>query len=286
MIEETLVDNQLPPTDMPTPAPLIVPGYVHDVKSFQWKPDLPDHRDVMFQSVVGAVNTSALPQFVNIVGLKNKIEDQGNLGSCTGNSSTSALEISIGTKRPFSRLFAYYNARLLEGTTKQDAGASIRDVIRGLATYGAAYEETWPYVESQCLVQPSAQAYAEGKALVDRMYGFEYMRVNSLNELKAALALGYPVTFGFSTPEIFLSPSFNTFLRFPGSKDKIDGGHAVVAVGYEDRVAEPYVWVRNSWSKQWGINGYFKMTQDWFTSPYRLADDMWVIRRKGQEHNH
>lgn len=281
-------DTQLPPTDMPAPPPMVVPEYVDNTLKYQWKVDLPDHRDMLFSNTLGiTVQAPTLPRFVNIIGIRNKIEDQGDIGSCTGNSSTSALEISIGTKRPFSKLMAYYNARILDGgnAINEDVGATIRSVIKGLATYGACYEETWPYDVRKFAVRPSEKAYAEGKALVDRMYGFEYMRVNNLTELKAALALGYPVTFGFSTPEIFSSPRFNTFLRFPGPKDVINGGHAVVAVGYEDRVREPYVWIRNSWGKRWGINGYFKMTQDWFTSPYRLAADMWVIRRKGLERN-
>jgi len=281
-------DNQLPPTDMPVPPPMVVPEGVDTVLKYQWKADLPDHRDMLFSNVLDTkLQAITLPRFVNIIGIRNKIENQGQIGSCTGNSSTSALEISIGTKRPFSKLMAYYNARELDGgnSINEDVGATIRSVIKGLATYGVCYEETWPYVQSKFAVKPPPQAYTEGKALVDRMYGFEYMRVNNLTELKAALALGYPVTFGFSTPELFSSPRFNTFLRLPGPKDVMNGGHAVVAVGYEDRVREPYVWIRNSWGKQWGINGYYKMTQDWFTSPYRLAADMWVIRRKGLERN-
>ncbi|WP_407305627.1 C1 family peptidase [Acinetobacter sp.] len=287
MDEETTVDNQLPHPDGGEVETNIIPVGCTDVLKYQWKPDLPDHRDTMFSAVLGStVQTSALPKFVNILGIRNKIEDQGQIGSCTGNSSTTALEISIGTKRPFSRLMAYYTARELEGTTNQDAGATIRDVIKGLASTGVCYEETWPYDESKFAQRPPAKAYEEAKALVNRMWGFEYMRVNNLNELKAALALGYPVTFGFSCPEIFTNPRFNGFLRLPGARDRMSGGHAVVAVGYDDRVSEPYIWIRNSWGKQWGMNGYFKMTQDWFTSPYRLADDMWVIRRKGLEPNH
>lgn len=285
---ENAIESQRPPTDMPSPPPLVVPEGVTDVIKYQWRPDTPDHRDMLFSNAMDTkYDAAALPRFVNIIGIRNKIENQGPIGSCTGNSSTSALEISIGTRRPFSKLMAYYNARELDGfgSINEDVGATIRSVIKGLATKGVAYEETWPYDVRKFAVRPSAQAYQEGAALVKRMWGFEYMRVNNLTELKAALALGYPVTFGFSTPEIFSSPRFNTFLRHPGPQDKITGGHAVVAVGYEDRVKEPYVWIRNSWGKQWGINGYYKMTQDWFTSPYRLASDMWVIRRKGLQPN-
>ena len=278
------IDNQLPPTDSPSPPPMVVPEGVEKVLKYQWRPDLPDHRDMMFSAAHDTTfSAPALPQFVPIIGIRNKIENQGDIGSCTGNSSTSALEISIGTKRPFSKLMAYYNAREIDGMewVNQDVGATIRSVIKGLATRGVCYEETWPYVQSKFAQRPPAKAYEEGQALVNRMWGFEYMRVNNLTELKAALALGYPVTFGFSTPEIFSSSRFNGFLRFPGPRDRMNGGHAVVAVGYEDRVREPYVWIRNSWGRQWGNNGYFKMTQDWFTSPYGLASDMWVIRRKG-----
>lgn len=284
---EQAIDEQLPPPDMPSPPPMIVPEGVEDVLKYQWRPDIPDHRDMLFSSAHDTTfSAPALPKFVDIIGIRNKIENQGRIGSCTGNSSTSALEISIGTRRPFSKLMAYYTAREMDGgDIAADNGATIRGVMKGLSERGVCYEETWPYVESKFAVKPPPEAYAEAKALVDRMWGFEYMRVNNLTELKAALALGYPVTFGFSTPEIFSSTRFNTFLRLPGPKDKIQGGHAVVAVGYEDRVAEPYIWVRNSWGKQWGINGYFKMTQDWFSSPYRLAADMWVIRRKGMEPN-
>lgn len=247
------------------------------VLKFQWKPDIADHRDVAFKA---AFTAPMLPDHVNILGIRNKIEDQFELGSCTGNAATSALEIAIGTRRPFSRLMAYYEARVQRDTVLEDSGASIRDVMIGIATTGVCYEETWPYQIGRFTQKPPAQAYVEAKALIDRMWGFEYLRVRSLAELKSALAQGYPVTFGFATPEWFSSPYFNNILRFPNSREIINGGHAVVAVGYDDRYRDKIIWVRNSWSKEWGIKGYFKMTQDWFTRPERLADDMWVIRRK------
>jgi C1A family cysteine protease len=247
------------------------------VLRYQWIPDGPDHRDAIFRAPLTA---QMLPTHWDIVGIRNKIEDQYELGSCTGNAATSALEISIGTRRPFSRLMAYYSAREYRDSVSEDTGASIREVMKGLATRGVAYEETWPYLVHRFAERPSEQAYAEGRALLARMWGFDYIRVTSLDDLKAAIATGYPVTFGFSVPEWFASPRFNNILRFPSSREKIVGGHAVVAVGYDDRYRDKIVWVRNSWGPRWGIRGYFKMTQDWFTSPYRLADDMWVIRRK------
>ena len=246
------------------------------VIKYQWIPDTPDHRDIPFSLPLKNIT---LPTHVNIIGIRNKIEQQYNLGSCTGCSATSALEIAIGTKRPFSKLMAYYTAREQRGTVSEDSGASIRNVMKGLLTTGVAYEETHPYNVYQYATTPSIKAYAEAKALVDRMWGYEYVRLYTLVDIKSALSAGFPVTFGFSVPEWFLSPNFNNIIRFPSSREKLIGGHAVVAVGYDDRYQDKIIWVRNSWSKDWGIKGYFKMTQDWFTNPARLADDFWVIRR-------
>ena len=253
------------------------PNTKHVIK-YQWIPDTADHRDLVFRAPPKAAIT--LPTHVNIIGIRNKIEDQYDLGSCTGNAATSALEISIGTRRPFSRLMAYYLAREQRGTIEEDSGASIRNVMKGISQQGLAYEETWPYNMYRFTRRPSAQAYVEAKALVDRMWGFEYIRLYTLTDIKVALSQGYPVTFGFATPEWFSNPNFNNILRFPTSREKIDGGHAVMLAGYDDRYRDKIMWVRNSWGKSWGIKGYFKMTQDWFTNPNRLADDFWMIRRK------
>ena len=253
------------------------PNIKHVIK-YQWIPDTPDHRDIPLRA--SALNVATLPDHVDILGIRNKIEDQYDLGSCTGNASTSALEISIHTRRPFSRLMAYYNAREQRGTVDEDSGATIRDVMKGIATKGVCYEETWPYNIYRFAQVPSARAYAEAKALLDRMWGFEYLRLYTLTDIKAALTAGYPVTFGFATPEWFLSPRFNNILRFPTSSEKLIGGHAVTAVGYDDRYRDKIIWVRNSWGNQWGIKGYFKLTQDWFTNPNQLAADFWIVRHK------
>jgi C1A family cysteine protease len=87
------------------------------------------------------------------------------------------------------------------------------------------------------------------------------------------------VTFGFSVPEYFEGPDVakTGWVRFPTPADKMIGGHAVVAVGYDDTVTVPFVWVRNSWGVGWGLGGYFKMDQRWFTDTGRLTDDMWTV---------
>ena len=241
---------------------------------YAWRPDIPDHRDRYFATPKGLV----LPKTVSKIGTKNRIEDQGNLGSCTGNSSTSALEITLGVDYQLSRLMAYYNARVIDGSVSEDAGAYIRSAIKGLVKTGVSTEDLWPYVVSKFKTKPTAKAYADAAARVAASGNIEYVRVSTLAQMKAALALRQPVVFGFVVPESFENLPKSCLLTLPAKNEAILGGHAVVAVGYSDKASKPYVWVRNSWGPEWGLNGYFKMTQDWFTNTRRLVDDLWVIR--------
>lgn len=242
---------------------------------YSWKPSTPDHRDHYYQGVNLALPAKVAP-FDNL----NPVEDQSQLGSCTGNSSTTALEITLGGTTQYSRLMAYYNARAIEGTIKQDAGAQIRDVIKGFANTGVCTETAWPYNIKQFAKKPAAAAFKEAKLLPPKVKSYE--RVTSLDGFKTALAAGLPVIFGFSVPEFFESADVakNGLVRYPSKSDKIIGGHAVCAVGYDD--AKGVVWVRNSWGKDWGLNGDFMMVYQWFNSidtSSSLVSDCWVIHK-------
>ena len=76
------------------------------------------------------------------------VEDQGQLGSCTANALVGALEfLELKDGAQFvdlSRLFLYYNERVIEGTVDHDSGAFIRDGIKSLAKQGVCTEPEWP----------------------------------------------------------------------------------------------------------------------------------------------
>jgi C1A family cysteine protease len=246
------------------------------VRTFKWKPDVPDYRDHMFSLPVKAV----LPKFINPLGSKSPIEDQGNLGSCTGNAATTALEIALNTPTQYSRLMAYYNARLLEGSVRYDSGAYIRDVIKGIKMYGVSQERLWPYNISRFAIKPPAAAYKDAISVMPKIGTYE--RLTTLDDIKTALAAGLPAVFGFSVPAYFVGAEVakTGWVRLPTRSDNMIGGHAVTAIGYDERAPDPYVWVRNSWGARWGINGNFKMPYGWFTNNLRLVDDIWVIHPK------
>jgi C1A family cysteine protease len=245
---------------------------------YAWKPDVPDHRDRLFSLPIPA----KLPDHVDPLGANDVVEDQGQLGSCTGHATTTAVEIITGARTQYSRLMTYYNGRLIENNVANDDGAVIRDVIKGVQKYGISRESLWPYVEAKFAKKPTAKSYTDALGLRTKIASYE--RITTLEQVKTALAAGLPVVFGFSVPEYFESAEVarTGWVRFPTSKDKMVGGHAVCAIGYDDRKSAPipYVWVRNSWSSAWGLKGNFRMDQQWFTDPTRLVDDMWVIHPK------
>jgi C1A family cysteine protease len=242
---------------------------------YSWKPDIPDARDRYFLP-----KAQTIPKFAHRLGLGNRVEDQGTLNSCTGNASTSALEIVLGLNTQLSRLMAYYNGRLVDGYQRTDEGAYIRSVIKGLMKQGVATESKWPYVAKKVNVKPVKAAQEDGQVFkANYTKDLEYARVESLADMKIALSQKCPVVFGFAVHESFEALPKSGLLELPKQGEANLGGHAVVAVGFDDRPKKPFIWVRNSWGPDWAINGYFKMTQDWFTDKRRLVDDLWLVRR-------
>ena len=61
----------------------------------------------------------------------------------------------------------------------------------------------------------------------------------------------------------------------PQSGEQVVGGHAVLAVGYDD--GQQRFIVRNSWGTGWGMQGYFTLPYAYLIDA-NLADDYWTIR--------
>ena len=245
-------------------------------KKYGWKPDLPDHRDIIY-----SINRSiqVLPEKVDLRLNCPPVYDQGELGSCTGNAIAAALEyeqIKKKVNKPFipSRLFIYYNERLLEGTVNQDSGAQIRDGMKTVNLQGACTEKTWPYTVSKFKTKPVAKAYTEGLKYQIKVYS----KVNQdLNSLKGCLASGDPFVFGFTVYESFESDAVakTGIVPMPATTESTLGGHAVLCVGYDNKTQR--FTVRNSWGSDWGIKGYFTIPYQYLTN-INLSSDFWVIK--------
>jgi len=134
-------------------------------KWYGWLPDLPDHRDLFYSAV--APRKAALPRKIDMRSKCSPVDDQGQLGSCTANALVGALEfLELKDGAQFvdlSRLFVYYNERVIEGTVDQDSGAFIRDGIKSVAKQGVCTESEWPYKISRFTKKPSQGCYRTAK---------------------------------------------------------------------------------------------------------------------------
>ncbi|MEP7310041.1 MAG: C1 family peptidase [Acidobacteriota bacterium] len=259
-------------------APPARAGKVRSLKRYGWTPDLPDQRDRMYSAPLRRLG--ALPPSVDLRNVCPPVVDQGELGSCTANAIAGALQFNQMKEKladifPPSRLFIYYNERVIEHTVNEDSGAMIRDGIKSVAKDGAPHETLWPYDISKFRDKPSAAAYkdaAKHRAIL-------YQRLNqTLDQLKGCLASGFPFVFGFSVYESFETQAVAKTgkVPMPKAKEKQLGGHAVLAVGYDD--ASKRFIVRNSWGTGWGLQGYFTIPYAYLTDG-NLADDFWTIKQ-------
>lgn len=244
---------------------------------YGWVPDLPDARDHLFAASPATV--AALPPKVDLRDqCPKKVYDQGRIGSCTANAIAGAFEFDLLkqglTDFMPSRLFIYYNERVIEGTVSSDSGAQIRDGVKSVNQQGAPPETDWSYDISKFAEKPPQNAYADAT----KHEAILYQRLTqTLGQLKGCLASGFPFVFGFVVYESFESQEVASSGQapMPQAGEKQLGGHAVLAVGYDE--SEQRFIVRNSWGPNWGMSGYFTLPYPYVLQG-TLSSDFWTIR--------
>jgi C1A family cysteine protease len=247
------------------------------ISRFGWVPDLPDARDYLYAAPPERL--SKLPPSVDLRPSCPPVYDQGQLGSCTANAIGAAhqfqeMQEQIPDAFMPSRLFVYYNERVMENTVDSDSGAMIRDGIKSIGTEGVCPETMWPYDIAKFRNRPPAECYQEAvkhKAIL-------YRRIShNLLQMKGCLAGLHPFVFGFTVYESFegeqAAETGHAAMPLPG--EHAIGGHAVLAVGYDD--GNSWFIVRNSWGETWGMKGYFTLPYQYLLDS-NLADDFWTIR--------
>jgi C1A family cysteine protease len=247
------------------------------IQGYGWVPDLPDGRDLLYAAPPKALGK--LPPKVDLRSKCPPVYDQGQLGSCTANAIGAAFEFDQMKQRRKaftpSRLFIYYNERAIEGTVDSDSGAQIRDGVKSVAKQGVCPETQWPYEIEEFRKKPPRPCYTEGR----KNQAIQYLRLTqALSQLKGCLAEGFPFVFGFAVYESFESAEVakSGHAPMPKAHESMLGGHAVLAVGYDE--ANQWFIVRNSWGKGWGMQGYFTLPYPYLLQP-SLSSDFWTIRQ-------
>jgi hypothetical protein len=209
--------------------------------------------------------------------LERTIKDQGDEGSCTGFSLSSAREALLGADRiALSPAFIYYEERRIERSAGRDSGAMIRDGLKVLAKEGVCPEDAMPYVAGQYTTPPGPGAF-------DAATGYRiaaYHRATSLHALQAAIAARHPVVLGISVYRSFeenVGPDGKVPMPAPG--EELRGGHAILVVGYRRDAKAPgggWLTLNNSWGVGAGKGGQFFLPYA-YAVDRRYTFETWVI---------
>lgn len=240
----------------------------------------------------GGNRASARPAYIDLTEWCPPIENQGDLGSCTANAGVALLEYferrAFGRHIDASRLFLYKVTRNLAGLTG-DTGAYLRETMGALVMFGAPPEDYWPYdgrPEDQNTsfdVEPPAFSYALGS----NYKAVKYFRLDAndappdeaLDNIRLFLAAGFPSMFGFPVFDEYYDHIDGALIAPPAPNSAYHGGHANVAVGYDDDLTiggdKGALLVRNSWGTTWGNDGYAWMSYRYVTDG--LAVDWWSM---------
>lgn len=240
-----------------------------------------------------SVKKNTITRKVDLSAWCSPVEDQGSLGSCTAHAGVGLYEYferrAFGRHIDASRLFLYKATRNLLKWTADD-GAYLRTTMAAMALFGLVPERYWPYKEDQFNAEPDAFHYSYAQ----NFQALSYYRLDAdgvkgkplLEKIKEHLRNGLPLIFGF-TCFSSLDQADDGKIPFPDKNEEVDGGHAVMAVGFDDsiKITNPVsknftigaIKIRNSWSTEWGEKGYGWLPYEYIIKG--IADDWWTMTK-------
>jgi len=279
-----------------------------------WIPDYPDFRDYTEETAevkeileatglpmkprAGRLRTrDPIPAFSDLRRWCSPVENQGMLGSCTANAGAGIIEYyerkSFGRHVDASRLFLYKATRNLM-KMKGDTGAYLRLTMGAMVLFGVPPEEYWPYSDAEGGFDKEPPAFCY--AFAQNYRTLKYYRHDPpgtsgeaiLKRVKTYLAAGHPSMFGFTVYNSIEQAGADGKIPYPAEREKIEGGHAVVAVGHDDKLeirngnapekTVGALLIRNSWGRDWGEDGYGWLPYEYVRKG--LAEDFWSVLKK------
>ncbi len=276
-----------------------LPSIRRTVQLNGWLPDPKDGKlevDVR-DAPLGVEDQSATTADIDNRPFYRDVSDQCAFPSCTANACADLweaveihklvrqrgvpLELAKSSVPDKSRMFAWWNGRNEMDpcrATDPTSGCFNRLIMDVVGRHGLPREATWPYDDAPCgadgrhrtVVKPSIQAYREAFASRStgsyKLFDTGTKRVDRVIQTLQVLP---GVAFGTAVNKAIGSIGGNVAQR----PDSIDGRHAMVLVGWSAKLGA--FLVRNSWSKLFGMSGYFWMSADYVA--WSETDGLWVV---------
>jgi C1A family cysteine protease len=223
-----------------------------------------------------AITIADLPRLVDLRSYCTAVEDQGQTNSCVANASVGAMELLLNKAGrgglDLSRMFLYFNARVVGKSQQKDEGCYINHAMAALLAHGICEERMWPFMPSAVNVEPNQGCFENAT----HYEALQFARTPNEAALKS-LAQELPVVFGVVLPtECYQAAGKTGMMPHPQDvpAQNPGGGHAMLMVGY-NLDQKTYI-VRNSWGAGYGEGGYIHIPFD-VIDRYAHPDQFYTI---------
>ncbi|XP_038218623.1 procathepsin L-like [Zerene cesonia] len=185
-------------------------------------------------------------------GYVSPVKNQENCGSCFAFSATGNVEGQYAKNHNTQAISLSVQQSLdCESQGNCIDGGFPHNVFQALAEQGGSMrEEDYPYegVKGQCRTQRDK--------IVAKVTGGSQLGVSGEDDLKEALASHGPLSISVCVDNQFKAYNGGVFKP---STPCYQSNHAVLLVGYGNEGSTKYWLIKNSWGKQWGDQGYFRL---------------------------
>jgi hypothetical protein len=201
--------------------------------------------------------------------------------SCTGHAVAAMVNTIYAQKTrkqladPVSPYMLYFLARRYdEFPGEEDAGSSLRGVLKGWWRHGMALQKEWPALETHLDLDDMSLVKSCRRRPLGAYYRVDAQRLDdmqsAITELHAIVASA-GVHDGWQSPKRVRAGGKTNYIITKTANSRPIGGHAFALVGYN----EIGFLVQNSWGKTWGKDGFATLPyEDWLESAF----DAWVAR--------
>jgi hypothetical protein len=204
----------------------------------------------------------ALPARVDLAANIPTPGTQGSSGSCVSwavtyaAASQAARRAGLGPTLRLSPSFTYNKLSrdpiCVAGTTPSATLDMVRDV-------GALPFEEYVFDGGWCGRLPTDAELQ--RAAKYRIKGWSKLDARKIEDVKSQLARGVAVIYDMSPDDQFQKFKGNSVIDIPGKMNG-GGGHAMIAIGYDD--ARKAFRIQNSWGRSWGDGGYAWLGYDFW----------------------